>query len=151
MHFQKYCRHASILEYLELAGGGERFKDSAAAFRREASLGSQATAAAGKKPSALARKWTTLLKLQAKVLELETQLSQTRNGGAGQSSSVVTRADFRPSQGDETRLRMHRRPITGIALHPSAPLAITSSEDSTAAVRPPTLLNRTPVVRATPQ
>ena len=139
--------HAAVLDYL--VSSGEGFAASAQAFRREAGLGSEAPAEASK--GILEKKWTSIVRLQKRVMELESRTAELEQalknggggggGGGGAVGGVLTfvrdgaggGADGRllPRPPAKATMTHHRAPISCIAVHPVYTLAATGSEDST--------------------
>jgi platelet-activating factor acetylhydrolase IB subunit alpha len=106
--------HQAMVEYLEESG---LFPESVAALKREARI--EAVPAAANK-GMLEKKWTSVVRLQKKVMELEAKLAaagtapSARLGGvaAGDSSRMIPKAPAR------SKLSGHRGPITCVATHP---------------------------------
>ncbi|KAF1329812.1 putative dynein regulator, partial [Globisporangium splendens] len=134
-------RHQSMLDYLH--GMGERFADTAAAFEREAGITKSAD---GKHAGLLEKKWTSVIRLQRKVMELENKvqlLEETTKLGNG----VVSRRDllgggiggrprseFLPRAPPKYALTGHRSPVTCVAFHPVFSVFASGSEDATVKV-----------------
>uniref|UniRef100_K3WAC5 Lissencephaly-1 homolog n=1 Tax=Globisporangium ultimum (strain ATCC 200006 / CBS 805.95 / DAOM BR144) TaxID=431595 RepID=K3WAC5_GLOUD len=138
---QRQDLHQSMLDYLH--GMGERFADTAAAFEREAGITKSAD---GKHAGLLEKKWTSVIRLQRKVMELENKvqlLEETAKLGNG----VVSRRDllgggiggrprseFLPRAPPKYALTGHRSPVTCVAFHPVFSVFASGSEDATVKV-----------------
>lgn len=118
--------------------GGD-FSEAAAAFAAAAGL-EDSTGNEGFR-GLLEKKWTSVVRLQRKVMDLEARLDQAqedlksgvrpgreKGGGGGGSERILPRA---PAKGV---LAGHRNPITCVALHPLYSVVASSSEDATVKV-----------------
>ncbi|RLN51912.1 hypothetical protein BBJ28_00002200 [Nothophytophthora sp. Chile5] len=123
-----------MLDYL--VGMGERFADTAAAFEREADV---AKSSDGKHAELLEKKWTSVIRLQRKVMELETKVAQLEEN-AKLGGGVVSRrdalggrprAEFLPRAPAKFSLSGHRAPITCVAFHPVFSVLVSGSDDAT--------------------
>ncbi|RLN86555.1 hypothetical protein BBJ28_00001494 [Nothophytophthora sp. Chile5] len=124
-----------MLDYL--VGMGERFADTAAAFEREADV---AKSSDGKHAGLLEKKWTSVIRLQRKVMELETKVAQLEEN-AKLGGGVVSRrdalgggrprAEFLPRAPAKFSLSGHRAPITCVAFHPVFSVLVSGSDDAT--------------------
>ncbi|TYZ64592.1 hypothetical protein PybrP1_001504 [[Pythium] brassicae (nom. inval.)] len=136
---QRQDLHQSVLDYL--SGMGERFADSAAAFERDAGISKSAD---GKHAGLLEKKWTSVIRLQRKVMELESKLQQleesARLGGGGivsrreQLGGARPRSEFLPRAPPQFALSGHRSPVTSVAFHPVFSVFASGSEDATVKV-----------------
>ena len=95
----------------------------------------------------LARKWTSVVRLQRKVMQLEAKLKQAeedlkhagkgiagvgggKDGRGGGSSSSSSSSLTLPREPAKNTLEGHRGPITCVAMHPTFNLVVSSSEDA---------------------
>lgn len=139
--------HVALLEYL--LGQGASFSATVKAFRGEANLPSETDS--GKQ--LLERKWTSVVRLQKRVMDLESKVAEMeqalRNsssgsgGGSGNGSAnggVLTFVRDGAGGGGDNRMiprapakatmTGHRAPVMAIAVHPVYSLAATGSEDN---------------------
>jgi len=142
---QRADLHAAVLEYL-LSQPGSRFAGSAQAFRKEADLGAEQDTVKG----ILEKKWTSVVRLQKRVMELESRVAELEQvlkngggsaGGAGVGGALTFVRDSTASGGGDGRMiprppakstmTGHRAPVTCIAVHPVYTLAATGAEDMT--------------------
>ncbi|KAJ0403666.1 hypothetical protein ATCC90586_005602 [Pythium insidiosum] len=131
---QRQDLHQSMLDYL--VAMGERFADTAAAFEREAGITQSHD---GKHADMLEKKWTSVLRLQKKVMELESKIKQLEEsnklGGIVSRRDVLgggrSRAEFLPRAPCKYSLSGHRNPITCVAFHPVFSVFVSGSEDAT--------------------
>ena len=143
---QRTALHGAILAYLEHTKNEETgepmFRDAVEAFRREAGVEVAADdASSGKRGSSaplLEKKWTAVVRLQRKVMSLESEIERLRadvrlkgKGGASASSSANgTSGDYMPPHAATHALSGHRAPITAVAFHPVYNLMVSASEDA---------------------
>ncbi|GMF16054.1 unnamed protein product [Phytophthora lilii] len=113
---------------------GERFADSAAAFEKEADVSKSSD---GKHAGLLEKKWTSVIRLQRKVMELETKVAQLEEnaklGGVLSRRDVLgarQRSEFLPRAPAKFSLTGHRSPITCVAFHPVFSVLVSGSEDA---------------------
>jgi platelet-activating factor acetylhydrolase IB subunit alpha len=131
---QRADLHSAILDYLR--GLGEPYSASAAAFEREASLDGAALEGKG----LLEKKWTSVVRLQRKVMDLEQKLeaaSRLNGGGAngvrpGAKGAGGGRA--LPRAPPRASLSGHRSPVTCLAMHPVYSVVVSGSEDASVRV-----------------
>lgn len=130
-----------MLEYMRSQGG--EFAEAAAAFAEAAGL-EDSTGNEGFR-GLLEKKWTSVVRLQRKVMDLEARLDQAqedlksgvrpgREKGAAGSERILPRAPAKAV------LAGHRNPVTCVALHPLYSVVASSSEDATVKVRTHLLL-----------
>lgn len=118
----------AIADYL----GANNYVDALEAFRKEADL--DATESLEIKYSGLLeKKWTSVIRLQKKVMELEAQLSEVQKEASEGSSIKVKRSpgEWIPRPPEKFTLNGHRATITRVIFHPLFSLLVTSSEDAT--------------------
>ncbi|CAN0429711.1 unnamed protein product, partial [Hapterophycus canaliculatus] len=123
-----------MLEYMRSQGRG--FADAAAAF--EVATGLEDSEGNEGFRGLLEKKWTSVVRLQRKVMDLEARLDQAledlksgvrpgREKG-GNLDRVLPRAPAKAV------LAGHRNPVTCVALHPLYSVVASSSEDATVKV-----------------
>jgi platelet-activating factor acetylhydrolase IB subunit alpha len=94
---------------------GEKFGKSIAAFNEESCIDTSAVGGKGM----LEKKWTAVIRLQKKVLELEVKVSSqgesvfNRPGGGKDDSRNI------PKGPAKAALSGHRAPVTAVAIHPT--------------------------------
>ncbi|KAE9339332.1 Lissencephaly-1 A [Phytophthora fragariae] len=133
---QRQDLHQAMLDYL--VGMGERFADTAAAFETEADVTKSSD---GKHAGLLEKKWTSVIRLQRKVMELETKVAQLEEnaklGGVLSRRDVLgarQRSEFLPRAPAKFSLSGHRSPITCVAFHPVFSVLVSGSEDASVKV-----------------
>lgn len=123
---QKQELNIAILDYL--ISEGDKFSKTIEAFQQESGveLGNEA----GK--GMLEKKWTAIIRLQKKVLELESKLgSQSNNGNELRSNPNGEDSKLLPKGPPRATLSGHRGPVTTVATHPVYSLIASGSEDTT--------------------
>eukprot|EP00611_Tribonema_gayanum_P008761 TRINITY_DN1837_c0_g1_i4.p1 TRINITY_DN1837_c0_g1~~TRINITY_DN1837_c0_g1_i4.p1 ORF type:complete len:304 (+),score=94.12 TRINITY_DN1837_c0_g1_i4:132-1043(+) len=129
---QRQDLDAAILEYL--CGRGDAFATSVSAFAADADLEVPAQLAAG--PGLLEKKWTSVVRLQRKVLDLEAKLAamvseQSSAGGAQRPGrEKAAGARLLPRAPAKHLLAGHRSSVTAVAMHPVYSLVASASEDA---------------------
>jgi WD domain, G-beta repeat len=141
---QKKELNVAIWEYL-LAEGGT-FARTVEAFKDEAQLG------AGEVPDLsrclLEKKWTSVVRLQKQVLDLQAKLeaASALGGAAGRPGAGLDAGSSGSSAGGGSSDRLlprgpakatlagHRAPVTAVAVHPRYSLVASASEDTTVKV-----------------
>eukprot|EP00842_Homolaphlyctis_polyrhiza_P001729 jgi/Hompol1/2557/HPOL_005722-RA len=123
----------AILDYLATSGLQASFDT----FRQEAAIDPASYVADGKQKYSglLEKKWSSVIRLQKKIIELEAQMSQMqqeldamptrRRQGSGAGAMIMPRTP------EKFKLSAHRGPITKIAFHPIYSIVATASEDAT--------------------
>eukprot|EP00899_Mesostigma_viride_P023154 jgi/Mesvir1/4022/Mv05820-RA.2 len=147
-HGQKTELHRAMLAYLRGAG----FQESARAFAAEAKIGDDGHqhnggggAGEGAVPDAmtLERRWTSVVRLQKKVVELEALLEELRSDTRDRMTSaagkqvhphgrnVAGRKPLLVPQGDAAHtLKGHRSRVNSVAFHPVYTLLASASDDA---------------------
>uniref|UniRef100_A0A914V7X3 LisH domain-containing protein n=1 Tax=Plectus sambesii TaxID=2011161 RepID=A0A914V7X3_9BILA len=118
----------AVADYLQSHG----YVESLDAFRREATL--TADSDADKKfAGLLEKKWTSVLRLQKKVIELETKLAEAEKEFIHGAPTRDKRspAEWIPRPPEKFSLTGHRAPITRVIFHPSWSILASCSEDAT--------------------
>ncbi|KAJ4269922.1 hypothetical protein ACHAPJ_000886 [Fusarium lateritium] len=126
--------HKSIIAYL----AANNLQDSATAMRTELSLGEDAfdPATAKKYETLLEKKWTSVVRLQKKIMDLEAQNQalQTELNSATPTSLSNRRGDpasWLPAGPPRHVLQSHRTPINCVAFHPIFSSIASGDEDAT--------------------
>ncbi|KAI9323031.1 WD40-repeat-containing domain protein [Zopfochytrium polystomum] len=121
----------SILDYLRSAG----FTKSFEALSVESGLGEALDEAAGKKTAGLLeKKWTSVIRLQKKVMDLEQKVASLQDELATavpSSRKPAANADWIPKGPARSTLAGHRSPITSVTFHPTFSILASASEDAT--------------------
>jgi platelet-activating factor acetylhydrolase IB subunit alpha len=121
----------AVLDYL--SSRGEEFAEAAAAF----AAASGATATAGS-AGMLEKKWTSVVRLQRKVMDLEAALAaaaaETAAGGSRPARDKTSTSRLLPRAPAAAVLAGHRSPITALAMHAVYALVASASEDATVKV-----------------
>ncbi|KAI1285785.1 Lissencephaly-1 -like protein [Halotydeus destructor] len=123
---QKDELNCAIADYL----GSNGFVDALEAFRRETSM----PADNDKKHSGLLeKKWTSVIRLQKKVVDLEAKLAEAEkeyiHGAPTRDKRSPT--EWIPRPPERYSLQGHRAPITRVIFHPVYSLLVSASEDAT--------------------
>lgn len=122
---QEELNHA-IVEYLSSSG----FNKACEMFKEEAKIPDQID---GKYSGLLEKKWTSVIRLQKKVMDLESKLSEFEKEftGTGPIRDKRSPTEWVPLPPERHALRGHRAPITRVVFHPVFSLVCSASEDST--------------------
>lgn len=126
---QKDELNKAIADYLLT----NNYKDSYDSFLRDTSL--PADVCADKKSSgSLEKKWTTVVRLQKKISELETQLESKKNeesiGMNGLGGDKRSPAEWIPRPPEKFTLTGHRATVTQVKFHPVYSVIASCSEDA---------------------
>lgn len=136
---QKTELEEAILDYL--VGQGERFALTIDNFKSEAAIVTEKETGKG----VLEKKWTTIIRLQKKVMELETTV-ETLKKSAGRapvqgdgsttpsidgSFSLIAPSRIFPKGPARNHLSGHRAPVSAVACHPVYSIFASASEDNT--------------------
>ncbi|KAJ3360918.1 Positively regulates the activity of the minus-end directed microtubule motor protein dynein [Allomyces javanicus] len=116
--------------------------DAAAAFMREAYLDDDVDEPAANGSAAngtartshiLEKKWTSIVRLQRKNMDLENQLAQLKEELAAGPirANGKSSADMLPRGPERHSLEGHKLPITAVAFHPLHTVVASASEDAT--------------------
>ncbi|XP_019850069.1 PREDICTED: lissencephaly-1 homolog [Amphimedon queenslandica] len=118
--------HHAIADYLLSQG----LTESAESFKKETDLKDPGNS---KYNGLLEKKWTSIIRLQKKVMDLETKLSEVQRevveGGATRKSRSA--ADWIPRPPEKFELSGHRATITTVLFHPQYSVVASASEDAT--------------------
>ena len=131
---QKKDLHTAILEYL--LSEKEEFPRSIEVFKEEAKIDTEPDLT----KCILVKKWTSVVRLQKQVLELQAKLdlallnnsfSSQQRPGSVVSNDGSTNDRMIPRAPARCTLNGHRAPITSIAIHPKYSIFSSASEDTT--------------------
>ena len=75
----------------------------------------------------LEKKWSSIIKLQKKIMALESEIAQVRPQGIAPKKSIIGL----PKAPERFKLEGHQKGINGIAFHPSYSIIATASDDAT--------------------
>jgi len=121
---QKEELNKAILDYLKTEG----HTNAAETFQKE----SETEDLDPKKSGLLEKKWTSVIRLQKKVLDLETKIKQLQEEyGTSKSTRSKTSGDNLPRAPELFTLAGHRDNITAVKFHPMFNLVVSGSQDAT--------------------
>lgn len=126
------ARHKSMVAYLQSIG----YSQSASALRDESALGSAFDDAAAKSyEGIIERKWTSTVRLQKRITDLEarnnTLQQQIDTATPLSSNRRIDPATWLPRNPARHVLQSHRQPVTSVAFHPVFSSLASGSEDTT--------------------
>lgn len=123
---QEELNHA-IIEYLSSNG----FNQSCEIFKQEANMLTEQFDS--KYVGLLEKKWTSVIRLQKKIMDLESKLSEFEKEftGAVPIRDKRSPAEWIPLPPERHALRGHREPVTRVIFHPVFSLVCSASEDAT--------------------
>jgi len=122
---QKEDLNKSISDYLHQNG----YSQTLSVFKEEANLSEDIDK---KFANLLEKKWTSVIRLQRKVMELESKLNEAElEIESGPSRKNRTAEDWIPRGPEKYSLSGHRSPVTKVLFHPVYSIMLTSSEDAT--------------------
>ncbi|KAJ1442076.1 Lissencephaly-1 [Ochromonadaceae sp. CCMP2298] len=125
---QRVDLNNSILDYL--LSQPDVFQASAAAFQQEAGV----TMEGGSSKGLLEKKWTSVVRLQRKVMELEAKVETMQHRGIGEEvAAKVSMGDSKmlPRPPAKKSMSGHRAGVTAVATHPVYSFFASGSEDCT--------------------
>ena len=144
---QRTDLHAAIRCYLESRAG--QFSATLEAFRREdpnVDDSSSSSASSSRSKNLLERKWTSVVRLQRKVMDLEAKLKQAEEDlhaarkGMGTGTTSDRQSGHNGAGGNSVRafprgpakatMSGHRAAVTCLAMHPKYEIAVSASEDA---------------------
>ncbi|XP_036330043.1 lissencephaly-1 homolog isoform X2 [Rhagoletis pomonella] len=116
----------AIADYL----GSNGYTESLDAFRKEADV---STESEKKFSGLLEKKWTSVIRLQKKVMDLEAKLSEAEKEAIEGAPTKAKRSpgEWIPRPPEKFSLTGHRASITRVIFHPIFGLMVSSSEDAT--------------------
>ncbi|KAJ2840481.1 Lissencephaly-1 [Coemansia sp. 'formosensis'] len=115
----------SVLDFMHTQG----YTESALVFARESGNEGFIADPNDRHHNLLAKKWTSVIRLQKKIMELESKLSKQPD--ETRRTTTVPSAEWLPRPPARTKLTQHRQPITRVRFHPQYTLLATASEDMT--------------------
>ncbi|XP_070838929.1 lissencephaly-1 homolog B isoform X2 [Chaetodon trifascialis] len=118
----------AIADYLRSNG----YEEAYSTFKKEAELDMNEEVDK-KYAGLLEKKWTSVIRLQKKVMELESKLNEakeemTHGGSVGQKRDPK---EWIPRPPERYALSGHRAPVTRVIFHPVFSVMVTASEDAT--------------------
>ncbi|KAL8866889.1 MAG: hypothetical protein Q9174_006018, partial [Haloplaca sp. 1 TL-2023] len=125
--------HKAIIAYLSSI----KLETSAAALREELQIGDTFDNATSKKyEGLLEKKWTSVVRLQKKIMDLESKNSALQSEIDNATPTSLSRRNMDPTtwlprSPARHTLQSHRSPITCVAFHPIFSSLASGSEDST--------------------
>ncbi|KAM3512984.1 hypothetical protein MY11210_003384 [Beauveria gryllotalpidicola] len=126
--------HKSIIAYLSANG----LQSSAMALREELSLGEDVydAATAKKYESLLEKKWTSIVRLQKKIMELETRNTQLQSELDNATPTSISKrntdpASWLPRAPARHSMEGHRNSVNCVAFHPKFTSLASGSDDCT--------------------
>jgi len=120
---QKEELNKAILDYLKTSN----LTATAEVFQKETEIEELDP----KKTGLLEKKWTSVIRLQKKVMDLETKVSQLQEEIGTKPSRGKTTGDNIPRPPETHTLSGHRDNITSVKFHPVFSLVVTASQDAT--------------------
>ncbi|GAA5979166.1 hypothetical protein JCM11641_008447 [Rhodosporidiobolus odoratus] len=126
---QKDELHKSILDYLNSNG----LHQSLAALKTETGQDDFQPDSKAKWSGLLEKKWTSVIRLQKKIMDLETRNSQLQEelSSAPSKRPSASSPDWTPRAPARHTLSGHRSPITRVTFHPLFSVVVSASEDAT--------------------
>ncbi|KAJ2800790.1 Lissencephaly-1 [Coemansia guatemalensis] len=118
----------AMLDFMQSQGYTESF----AAFARETDNEGFVVEANDRHHNLLAKKWTSVIRLQKKIMDLETKLSKLQEDirtGAVATRRASRASEWLPRPPAKHRLAQHQLPITCVRFHPQYMVLATASED----------------------
>ncbi|KAJ2491297.1 Lissencephaly-1 [Coemansia sp. RSA 2050] len=115
----------SVLDFMHTQG----YTESALVFARESGNEGFVADPNDRHHNLLAKKWTSVIRLQKKIMELESKLSKLQEEQPSRRSAPST--EWLPRPPARTKLTQHRCPITRVRFHPQYTVLATASEDMT--------------------
>jgi len=120
---QKDELNQAVLDYLTTAGYGQ----AAEVFQKEAEVEQLDI----KKTGLLETKWTSVIRLQKKVMDLETKINQLQEELGSKPSRIKATGDHLPTAPEVYSLSGHRDNITAVKFHPVFNVVVSASQDAT--------------------
>lgn len=125
-YFRSYRRNQAIADYLASNG----YSDALEAFRKEADISNELERKFG---GLLEKKWTSVIRLQKKVMELEAKLTEAQKEvlEGGPNKGKRSPGEWIPRPPEKFNLTGHRSTVTRVVFHPVFSLMVSASEDAT--------------------
>ncbi|KAI0029132.1 dynein regulator [Vararia minispora EC-137] len=125
--------HKAILDYLSSAG----FEHTFVEFKKEANLADFQPDLGQKSNGLLVKKWTSVIRMQKKILDLETRLQEALHDNA--TAAVLpagfsrrNNPDWLPTASSSRHtLTGHRDAVNAVAFHPVYSALVSASDDAT--------------------
>lgn len=116
----------ALADYLQSRG----YTETLEVFRRETDIKDSGNA---KYNGLLEKKWTSIIRLQKKVMDLEAKLAEMQKevSDGGVTRKTRSAVDWIPRPPEKYELSGHRSTITRVVFHPQYSLIASSSEDAT--------------------
>ncbi|CBQ73553.1 probable platelet-activating factor acetylhydrolase ib alpha subunit [Sporisorium reilianum SRZ2] len=126
---QKDELHKSILDYFKTNG----LNDSYQTLMREAGQDGFVPDPKAKYAGLLEKKWTSVIRLQKKIMEMESRMAQLQEELAAAPSAKRSASlnDWVPRASARHTMQGHRMPVTKVAFHPVFSQVASASEDTT--------------------
>jgi len=119
---QKEELNKGVLDYLKSTG----YENSAQAFQKE----SETEDLDPKKTGLLEKKWTSVIRLQKKVMDLETKVSQLQEEMGSKLGRTKAVGETIPRPPELFTLAGHRDNITAVKFHPLFSIVVSASNDA---------------------
>jgi len=115
----------AVADYLSSNG----YLDALHSFQKEADMPGEVE---NKYAGLLEKKWTSVIRLQKKVMDLEAKLVETEKElkSGGHNRDKRTPAEWIPRPPEKYALSGHRSPITKVLFHPLFTVMVSASEDA---------------------
>ncbi|KAH9857429.1 nuclear distribution protein PAC1 [Lenzites betulinus] len=130
---QKNDLHQAMLDYLHSAGFTKTFEQ----FKEEAAQSDYVPDTASRTSGLLVKKWTSVIRLQKKIVDLESRLVQALQDNANVVTNPATvnqrsNPDWLPTvTPPKLVLTGHRANVNAVAFHPKYSALVSASDDST--------------------
>ncbi len=126
---QKDELHKSILDYFKTNGLTESYNT----LMREAGQDGFVPDPKAKYAGLLEKKWTSVIRLQKKIMEMESRLTslQEELAAAPSAKRSASLNDWTPRGNARHTMQGHRMPVTKVAFHPVFSQVASASEDTT--------------------
>lgn len=124
------CRNHSILDYFQSNGLTSAFDALAKETGQEGFVVDPKAKYAG----LLEKKWTSVIRLQKKIMELEAKnasLAEELASSPAGTRRSASQADWTPRGHARYSLASHRSPVSRVTFHPVFSVLASASEDST--------------------
>lgn len=110
--------------------GSNGYNDALEAFRKEAEI---PTDIERKYRGLLEKKWTSVIRLQKKVMELESKLSEAEKEliEGAPTKAKRTPTEWIPRHPEKFKLSGHRATVNRVIFHPVFSMMVSASEDAT--------------------
>ncbi|KAI0313948.1 dynein regulator [Amylostereum chailletii] len=125
--------HKAILDYLKSAGFANTFDQ----FKQEANLPDFSPDLGQKSNGLLVKKWTSVIRMQKKILDLESRLQEALHDNSHMAALPVgfsrrNNPDWLPTAGScKHTLTGHRDAVNAVAFHPVYSVLVSASDDAT--------------------